>query len=103
MDEDAVLLAIGGLTEAVKNQGREIGEIKGILQEEAHSCRKCKNEIDKRLETIEDQHKGERAVVSFFDTLAGRVCTCLGIVSVSLALLALYVIPPALDLWQKVR
>lgn len=61
------------------------------------------DELDTRLGCIELQHKQETAVVSFLDTLAGRVCTCLGIVSVSLALLMVYVIPPALVLWRSVH
>lgn len=55
-------------------------------------------DLDSRLCIIEDQHKGEKAVVSFLDTTIGRISTCAGILSVSLALIVVYVLPPVMGL-----
>jgi hypothetical protein len=73
MDEDAVLMAIGGLTEAVKNQGREIGEIKGLLKCKSADCIACRKEIDGEIATLKETHTGERAVRSWKDKTLGEV------------------------------
>jgi hypothetical protein len=85
MDEDAVLMAIGGLTEAVKNQGREIGEIKGLLKCKSADCVTCRKEIDGEIATLKETHTGERAVRTWKDKTLGEVGViigaCLGIIT----------------------
>jgi hypothetical protein len=122
MNEDAVLLAIGGLTEAMKQTdnridrmeyslGREIRDLKDTLKEENKSCRTCRDGIDlalnaqaevvnnrldgqdKKIQPLESLHTGEKAVVSFIDTTTGRIAICIGILSTSAALIAVYVWP----------
>jgi len=65
MDEDAVLLAIGGLKEAMKQTDcridrmekslmREIGSIKGGIQSCQGNCRESREKVGSRLRVIED-------------------------------------------------
>lgn len=77
MDEDAVLLAIGGLTEAVKNQGREIGDMKKILGTEARNCRTCRKEIDGDIAEIKNLHTSEAAVKSWTDSVYTKLAAAL--------------------------
>lgn len=102
MDEDAVLQAIGEFRSDIRTMGREIGDLKKVLQEDAHNCRKCKDGIDGRLDAIEKKHEGEKAVSSFLDTTLGRVSVCVGILSSSATLIAVFVIPPLLTFLKTV-
>jgi hypothetical protein len=110
MNEDAVLLAIGGLTEAMKQTdlridrmetslGREIRDLKDSLKEENKSCRTCRDGIDQALDAqatvmnnrldgqdrkiapLETLHVGEKAVGSWLDTGLGRIAVALSIIS----------------------
>ena len=81
---------IGGLTQAVKDQGREIGQLREMVEKDQKkrdtSCGTCKTEIitlldehEDRLDTIEKKHEGEVAVTSWFDSTVGRTAAILGV------------------------
>jgi hypothetical protein len=81
---------IGGLTQAVKDQGREIGQLREMIEkvqtDRDTSCGSCKTEIDARLDdhegrldTIEKKHECEVAVTSWFDSTVGRAAAILGV------------------------
>ena len=90
MDEDAVLMAIGGLTAEVKNLGKEMGEIKTGIQNCQSNCKESREKVSKRIANIERLHTEEEAVTSWLDTTSGRVSLGIGIASgiVSLIILA---------------
>jgi len=100
MNEDAVLMAIGGLTRAVEDQGREIHDMKSAITDQGKCCRDCRKDIDRDIEaqatlfndridkenekikTLQDLHLGEKAVGSWIDNGLGRAGNVLGIVSI---------------------
>jgi len=122
MDNDAVLLAIGGLQKAMEetdkridrmevNLGREIRDLKDTLKEENKSCRTCRDGIDKALDAqaeiftnrldmqdtkikpLENLHEGEKAVGSWLDTGLGRIAVALSIISGIISVFLLVVWP----------
>jgi hypothetical protein len=117
VDEDAVLLAIGGLKEAMGQTdkridrmelslGREIRDLKDALKDENKSCRTCRDGIDQALDAqalifngrldkqdekikpIESLHTGETAVKSWQDRTLGEIATSIGAGAGIIALVA---------------
>lgn len=75
MDEDAVLMAIGGLTAEVKNLGREMGEIKTGIQSCQNNCKENREKVSKRiavLETFRTQVLAYVVAASAVITIAGN-------------------------------
>lgn len=111
MDEDAVLIAIGGLTEAVKNQGREICQLRTLIKDTDAKrdvgCKDCRDEIDTKekeqdaaigkldsdVQVLKDQKTGKEAVSVFLNTTLGQVSLCVGILTGSAVLICVYVVP----------
>jgi hypothetical protein len=97
MDDNAVLIMLGNLQGEMKGIGREIGDIKTLLNNDNQSCQNCKQELngrignlelhgagisqknaqdiikfDERLLVVEDHCKDETAVQGFTDRIEYR-------------------------------
>jgi hypothetical protein len=89
---------VGELRGEMTGIGREIGDIKRLLENNAMSCSKCRDGIDqaldaqatvmnnrldgqdKKIAPIESLHEGEKAVVRWWDNAITRYAMVIGVV-----------------------
>lgn len=97
---------VGELRGEMTGIGREIGDIKKLLESNATSCRTCRDGIDQALDAqarvtnnrldaqdrkivpLESVHVGERAVRSWQDRTLGEIATSIGAGAGIIALVA---------------
>ncbi|MFA5269637.1 MAG: hypothetical protein WC379_16860 [Methanoregula sp.] len=90
---------VGELRGEMTGIGREIGDIKRLLECKTNDCRACRDGIDnelqaqadflnqridrqdKKIAPLESLHVGEKAVGSWLDTGLGRIAVALSIIS----------------------
>lgn len=76
---DGIELMIGRIEGRMDGIGREIGDIKKILQCKTEDCSSCREEIDSQIEsvrtkvsTIVSQHTGEQKIQSWKDAVFNK-------------------------------
>lgn len=91
MDEDAVLTAIGEFRADIRTMGREIRDLKAMLECKDKDCEQCRREINGEIALIKTTHTGEAAVKSWKDKTLGEVATSIGAGAGLVALIAWFV------------
>jgi len=102
---------VGELRGEMTGIGREIGDIKKLLENRTAECSRCRDGIDQALDAqarvvnnrldgqdqkiipLQNMHEGEKAVGSWLDTGLGRIAVALSIVSGAVSVFLLVVWP----------
>ena len=100
-----------GNNQRMDDLGREIGQLRGLIEKRDSCCSTCRSEIDDKI-TLQDteisglktHQQEEKAVSTWFDTKLGRIAMGIGIVTGlgSMLIGAVTALIWLMQLWQKV-